>query len=58
MSILDAAAYAIGETVAYLAGRVVGRTFHLEPKKAQRIGEYIVFGVIIGALVLVTVVYS
>lgn len=58
MSILDAAAYAIGETAAYLVGRVAGRTFHLEPKRAQRIGEYVVLGVILGAAVLVTVVYS
>jgi branched-subunit amino acid ABC-type transport system permease component len=58
MSLLDATAYAIGETVAYLAGRVVGRTFHLEPKKAQRIGEYVVIGVIVGAAVFVTVAYS
>ncbi|MDA8259804.1 MAG: hypothetical protein M0Z99_29885 [Betaproteobacteria bacterium] len=58
MSILDAAAYAIGETSAYLVGRVAGRTFHLEPKKAQRIGEYIVIGAIAGAAVLVTVIYS
>ena len=58
MSVLDASASAIGETVAYLAGRVVGRTFQLEPKKAQRIGEYIVIGVIVGAAVLVTVAYS
>ena len=56
MSVLDASA--IGETVAYLAGRVVGRTFQLEPKKAQRIGEYIVISVIVGAAVFVTVAYS
>lgn len=58
MSFLDASAYAIGETVAYLAGRVVGRTFHLDPKKAQRIGEYVVIGVIVGAAIFITVVYS
>ena len=58
MTILDATAYAIGETAAYLVGRVAGRTFHLEPTKAQRVGEYIVIGAIIGAAVLVTVIYS
>jgi branched-subunit amino acid ABC-type transport system permease component len=58
MSLLDATAYAIGETVAYLAGRVVGRTFHLDPKKAQRIGEFIVTGVIVGVAVFVTIAYS
>ena len=58
MSILDATAYAIGETAAYVVGRIAGRTFHLEPKRAQRIGEYIVIGVIVGAAVLITVIYS
>ncbi|MBS4018079.1 MAG: hypothetical protein KGZ68_07555 [Dechloromonas sp.] len=58
MSLLDATAYAIGETVAYLAGRVVGRTFHLDPQRAQRIGEYVVIGVIVGAAVFITVAYS
>jgi branched-subunit amino acid ABC-type transport system permease component len=58
MSLLDATAYAIGETVAYLAGRVVGRTFHLDTKRAQRIGEYVVIGVIVGAAVFITVAYS
>jgi hypothetical protein len=58
MSILDAAAYAIGETAAYLVGWVAGRTFHLEPKKAQRVGECIVIGTFVGTAVLVTVIYS
>ncbi len=58
MSIFDAAAYAIGETVAYVVGRIVGRTFHINPKNAQAIGEYVVLGVIVGAAVFITVVYS
>ncbi len=58
MSILDAPAYAIGETAAHVAGRIAGRTLNLEPKRAQRIGEYIVIGVIVGAAVLVTVIHS
>ena len=58
MSILDAAAYAIGETVAYVVGRVVGRTFHLSPKKAKAIGDYFVIGVIVSAAILITVIYS
>jgi CDP-diglyceride synthetase len=58
MSLLDATASAIGETVAYLVGRIVGRTYHLEPKKAQRIGEFIVIGIIAGAAIYITVAYS
>lgn len=58
MSILDAAASAIGETVACLAGRVAGHAFNLEPERAQRLGEYIVIGLIAGAGALVTFLYS
>jgi membrane protein DedA with SNARE-associated domain len=58
MSVFEAAACAIGEVVAYVVGRVVGRTFLLDPKKAQVIGEYVVIGAIVGAAVFVTVVYS
>ncbi len=58
MSIFDATAYAIGEAAAYLTGRVAGCTFHLEPKAAQRIGEYVVIGAIFSAGLLVTVIYS
>jgi hypothetical protein len=58
MSIFDATAYVIGETAAYVLGLVAGRTFNLEPKRAQRIGEYIVIGAIVGGAVIVTVIYS
>lgn len=56
MNVLEAAAGAIGEVAAYVIGRIAGRSFHLEPKKAQAIGEYAVIGVIVGAAVLVTLV--
>jgi len=58
MSIFEAAALSIGEVAAYVVGLCAGKTFHLDPKKAQHIGEYIVLGVIFGAAVLVTVIYS
>ncbi len=58
MSIFDATACAIGEAAAYLVGRIAGRTFRLEPKAAQRIGEYVVIGAIFAAGILVTVVHS
>lgn len=58
MSILDAAAYAIGEAAAYVIGRITGKIFHLEPKSVRRIGENIVIGAILGAAILVTIIYS
>lgn len=58
MSIIDAVTYAIGEASAFLVGRLVGRTFRLEPKKAQRIGENIVIAIVVGGLIVVTFAYS
>ena len=55
---LDAIPAAIAEIVAYVVGKVTGRAFKLDPKRSQRIGEYIVIAVIIGAGVAVTLVYS
>lgn len=49
---------AVAEIVAYVIGKVTGRTFKLDPERAQRIGEYIVMAVIIGAGVAVTHEYS
>ena len=42
----------------YVVGKITGRAFKLGPKRAQRIGEYIVMAVIIGVGVAVTLVYS
>jgi len=55
---LDAIPAAIAEIVAYVIGKVTGRAFKLDPERAQRIGEYTVMAVIIGAGVAVTLVYS
>lgn len=57
-SIFEPLASAIGEFVAYLAGKILQRTFELEPKTAQTLGEYCVMAVLVGALVVVTVIYS
>ena len=58
MSIFDAVAYTIGETAAYVVGRIVGKTFHLDPKQAKNIGDNIVICTVLGAAVIVTFVYS
>ena len=42
----------------YVVGKVTGRAFKMDPKRAQRIGEYIVMAVIIGVRVAVTLAYS
>ena len=55
---LDAIPAAVAEIVAYVVGKITGRAFKMDPKRAQRIGEYIVMAVIIGVGVAVTVVYS
>ncbi|MCB1928768.1 MAG: hypothetical protein KDH17_12135 [Rhodocyclaceae bacterium] len=49
---------AIGELVACVTGRIIGRTFDLDVERARRIGENVVIGVFLGAAVLVTLLYS
>ena len=58
MNIFEPVAILIGETAAYVVGRLAGRTFHLVPKRAQRTGENIVLCVIFGTVILVTFIYS
>ena len=55
---LDAIPAANAEIVAYVIGKVTGRAFKLDPKRAQRIGEYIVMAVIIGVGVAVALACS
>lgn len=58
MSLFEPISQAIGEASAYLIGRLVGQTFDLEEGKAQRIGETVVVSVILGAAVVVTLLFS
>ena len=58
MSLLEAAAYAIGEASVHLVGWIVGQTFDVDERKAQRICEYLVLALIAGAAVAVTLMYS
>jgi len=46
MSVFDAVASAIGEGVAYVAGRIIGRKTGMTPSKGQRIGGYLVIGIV------------
>lgn len=54
----DAITYAIGEVTSYLAGLLIGRTFRLDPKRAQRIGELVLLVLLAGVLIALTVTYS
>jgi len=54
----DAITYAIGEAASYVAGLIIGHTFHIEPKRAQRIGEIVLIALLAGVLIALTVIYS
>ncbi len=58
MSAGDAVSYAIGEAIMFIVSKVTGKTFNLEPNKAQRIGELVIFSVLIGAIVIIAFMYS
>ena len=58
MALFDAITYAVAELTAYVAGKATGRVFRVKPKDAQRIGEYIVIGLIASAGLIITLVYS
>lgn len=55
---LDAITGTIAEVVAYVIGKITGRALKLDQKQAQRVGEYVVIAVVLGAGVLVTLIYS
>lgn len=58
MALFDAIPTVLAELVAYVVGKVTGRVFKLEPKGAQRIGEYIVLGLVASAGLIVTLAWG
>lgn len=48
----------IGDLAAWLIGKALGRTFHLDREKAQKIGKILLGSVVIGAGIVVTILYS
>jgi len=58
MSAIDAITYVVGEATAYVTGRIVGRTFAVKRKQAQRIGEYVMLAALIIVLTIITLIYS
>lgn len=54
----ESIAYAVGEIASYIAGMIIGRSFNLEPKHAQKVGEYVIFSIFIVLLIAITFIYS
>ena len=47
-----------GDLFAHVIGKILGRTIHLEREKAQEIGQIVVLSLVIGAGIVVTILYS
>jgi hypothetical protein len=48
----------IAELAVYVFGLILGRTFKLDPERAQEIGGFLVAIVFVSLLVTVTIIYS
>jgi hypothetical protein len=46
-AVVEAVAYVVVETTAYVTGRIVGRSFRMERNRALQIGQYVVYGAIV-----------
>lgn len=55
---LEALPGAVAEAAAFVLGKVLKRSFKIEPNRAHRIGEWIIIGVIVTAGLTVTIIYS
>ena len=55
---IDLSAQVIADVAAFLLGKVLGRTFELDRDRAQRIGYYLIYGIIVFAAISVTFLYS
>ena len=58
MALFDAIPTAVAELVGYVVSKVTGRVFKLNPKESQRLGEYVVLGLIAFGGLIITLVYS
>lgn len=58
MSFLGAVTGAIGDIVAYVVGRIAGSTFNLKRMNPHTLGEYVLLGILAGAAIVVTLIYS
>jgi len=48
----------IGDLFAFVIGKVLGRTLQLDRDKAHKIGQLVLASLIIGAGIVITVLYS
>ena len=48
----------IGDLAAYIIGKALGRTFHLDREKAQKVGQIVFTSAVIGAGLFITILYS
>lgn len=49
---------AVAKAAAFVLGKILERSFKIEPDRAHRIGEWIIIGVIVTAGLTVTIIYS
>jgi hypothetical protein len=56
--ILSAVYEAIGEVVAHVLSKIIGTALDIKPKTARRIGEMIVLGLIVVAVMIIVLKYS
>lgn len=48
----------IGDLCAYIVGKLIGRTFRLEPEQAWKIGELALALMVAAAAIVITLLYS
>ncbi len=58
MNFLEPVAIAVGEASAYLLGRILHKTFKISERRAQNIGESMIAAAVLGAAVVITLIYS
>ncbi|MGZ5030447.1 MAG: hypothetical protein ACXWAT_12410 [Methylobacter sp.] len=58
MGVFDTIVYVIGEATVYIMGRFIGHSLSIERKRAQRIGEFVVLGVFVMDVIIITFDYS
>jgi hypothetical protein len=49
---------AVAEAAAFVLGKILRRSFKLEPQRAHRMGEWIIIGSLVTAGLIVTIIYS
>lgn len=58
MSLADAIAHTVVEATNYVLTKILGRTFHLDSTRAQRISECVLLIIFVLGITVLTVIYS